>query len=642
MGLKKSDDTINGRHCYKILNKQEIVFLSIFPFTVILMVYHKLVNPSLFFDNGNFINPYLYGSPFYFLSQQFPWSSMIWVGLFRIQYTLPWFSPNTVYLYITSTSSLTFFIFLSGLKLGRIPRLFGSIIYVINPFYLYNLYDTGLIPFFILIPLVLFSILKYNQTSRVNFLFLAAAVTSLIVDLDYSMQGIAALRLIVPIVIIPIILVLFVNDQQKFTSKTIKDYLIAFFLFLSLNIWAIMTVIWDYFNIFGVSYHTSSLSISFNSANMAYNYASEPLINALSGMWYPFTPSFIEFLSLLWFLFVLVAVLVIIIKRVKPAIKIMFVSMSILFFALMTFSLLVKAGILLPIAKRLPVFYLYEYPYIIESIQMVASVTLISILIDSLENPNKIKRRSSNLFIKTRQMLGGHLPVIASIAVIALLVTPFFVFNNSILESQGGQDVFIPHYYEDIGEYFDQEKGSYRVLILPLNYSSYNAMLMQLPPNKLFISEFAEVNAVQNASSFLNPPLPFPPLNEVKSVFLDIYSKNNEIAYILANDNIKYVVILNPTQTQNISLSQSASGEITLNGGGRNFMNYFSSVGSFKVVASSAQFIILDNNKYSEASKSLEVANNYYYPIIVNNIVSFSLCWIIIGLVVSSEMKRRK
>ena len=127
MGLKKSDDTINGRHCYKILNKQEIVFLSIFPFTVILMVYHKLVNPSLFFDNGNFINPYLYGSPFYFLSQQFPWSSMIWVGLFRIQYTLPWFSPNTVYLYITSTSSLTFFIFLSGLKLGRIPRLFGGL-----------------------------------------------------------------------------------------------------------------------------------------------------------------------------------------------------------------------------------------------------------------------------------------------------------------------------------------------------------------------------------------------------------------------------------------------------------------------------------------------------------------------------------
>lgn len=641
-GTKKLSYVVETPHYDTRSNKLEIVFLLIFPFTVILIIYHTLLTTSLFFDNGNFIDPYLYGSPFYYLSQLYPWSSMIWVGLFRIEYSLPWFSPNTVYLYITSISSLTFYIFLSGLRLGKISRLFGSIVYVLNPFYLYNLYDTGLTPFFILIPLVLFSILEYSRTTRIHFLFFAVALTSLIVDLDYSMQGIAALRLVVPIIILPIGLVLFVNDQQKLMKK-FKDYLIAFLLFVGLNIWSIMTVIWDYFGDFGPYSRTSSTAISFNYQNMAFNYASERLTNVLSGMWYTFTPSGVEFLGLLWFLLVVVSILVIVTKQVKPSIKIMFVSMSILFLALIAFSLSVKTGILLPVTKSLPVLYLFEYPYIIEAIQMFASVVLISLLIDNLEKAYQIQRRFPHPFRKTRKLLVGLLPIVASIVVIALLLVPFFAYNGSILEIQAsGQDVLLPQYYDDLGAYFEQENGPYRVLILPLNYSSYNAMLMELPPSKLFISEFAEVNAVQNTSSFLTPQLPLPPLNEVKAVILDIYNEKMDIGYILANDSVKYVIIFNPNEMQNVDLIQSSSGEITLNGGGMNFLDYFLSTNSFKVLARSSQFIILENNRYTGNGVSSSVGNYYYYPIIVYNIVSFSLCWVIIGLLFFYELIKRK
>ena len=191
------------------------------------------------------------------------------------------------------------------------------------------------------------------------------------------------------------------------------------------------------------------------------------------------------------------------------------------------------------------------------------------------------------------------LTVIVTILILSPLI-PFFSNTAQLSNSQASTSKYLNETYNEIGNYFSEHPGNYRTLILPLNYTTYNSMMTQVPTNNLFFSPFASVNSGSpDGQNFFQRPNQYPNFIAVRNVINNIfYNNTNNITELLSIYNVEYVVVMNPQISQNLTMYISSSGEITLNGGGIQFVKILETATNFSVVCEHSDFVILRNMKY--------------------------------------------
>lgn len=587
---------LNGRRRTSLV---EVLSVLLITSTLLISIYYSwLTNAPLYFD-GNFMIPYLRGNLLLYLSSNYPWYSLLYHYAFLFGNMYFGIVVNSFYLTLFAFCSLSMLYLTKTLNFNKFSRIFTSILYVANPFTLFNLYNPSLLPFFLLTPLLIATILLYDRTGKLKFLIYSALLIYFIVQLDAPLQGLAALRLVFP-VMIGIGVFSFVRSFKKNHKTAIKHHFIALLIFVTLNIYYIIALFYAYLGIFGTSINVVSSAVGFNLSNLNYLYGNLGIINVLSDFEYPFLAiGFLWIFQIFWsiLLFIAIGSAVIFRKRMEPYVVIFAIT------ALLIISLVIltKFNLDVFLFKKLNILFVYEYPFLPESILILLDSILLGNLVNVISSTHtksklyttrcnpRIYKKNSSLFLTV-------------IVVIMILspVLPLLGHSNQMSSSQSNSSKYLNSVYMDIGTFLSKDSGDYRTLILPLNYSTYNAILTQVTPNNLFFSPFASVNSgTPGNENLFQRPSQYPNYTDVKNAIRSIFDNNSKnLAAMLSLYNVKYVIVLNPLSTQNISMYISNSGEITLNGGGAKFTNLFMKAGNFSIASNNSLYTIFKDSEY--------------------------------------------
>ena len=579
--------------------RREAILVYIISLSIIISIYYSWLSNSLLFFDGNFPIPFLRGGVFFYLSGNYPWFSLLYYFIQQIDAAYLGLITNTIYLLVYAFCTITFYYMTITLNFSRFARILASIIYIINPFTLYNLYNPSLLPFFLVIPLIISFIVLYSRSSYTRFLIIASVLAYFLVQLSAPLQGLAALRLVIPAIFLPSVLPFLLSRRSEYL-RLIKSYLLAVSVFLLLNFFYIFIVIYSYLGIFGGSGTTSLNANAFNLVNLSYLYSGLKILNIFSDIEYPFlTTQFIWLFQVFWGILILVSITISIIwrKYIRPEIF----GFIITALGIISFMIFTKYGLDLLLFKKFPLLFVYEYPFLLESVLIFLYSIILGFLLNLIVN-NEIQHANHKKYhfsILKRKNFRTMLTVIVTILILSPLI-PFFSNTAQLSNSQASTSKYLNETYNEIGNYFSEHPGNYRTLILPLNYTTYNSMMTQVPTNNLFFSPFASVNSGSpDSQNFFQRPNQYPNFIAVRNVINNIfYNNTNNITELLSIYNVEYVVVMNPQISQNLTMYISSSGEITLNGGGIQFVKILETATNFSVVCEHSDFVILRNMKY--------------------------------------------
>lgn len=599
--------------------------LSLVTASSLLLLFHRylILEPLSFSDVSV---PYLGGTFLETMSSPYPWYRLFSQFAFYVQPNTYGFTLNSLNLFLPILMPPSMYFLLLELNVVRRARLICSLLYYFNPIVLPLIgVDLNWSLYYIFIPLIVRELIHYRKYGRFSHLVFSVIFVELLVQFDYAMGGLATLRVVVPSVALLLGGILIFPKVKKRLS-IVKDYVSATGIFLLLSYYPVLLFFSgnDGLTAAGTGAVSGSQSgigfIDFHLGNLLYTYASQNILYSLTGLtlypggsWatlgYGISGTFFP-LTLLWLVIILFAYYATFTTIDENSIYYWFLALSGLIVVAIETAIYYNAG--LQLFVHFPILFLYEYPFFFNSILAFVYVLMIARLVDSMmKGPFNLKGKSlSSIFRNfhtdtqvdkveienstmmvlknglSRRKRESLLSVIASLVVVITLLSCSIPILNSDWQQSNvsvGPNSYQPYYFNSLVRFFNSDSGVYRVLCLPLNYSTYNEMLSAIPSSNLLYYPYAFVNS--NPSYFINHSL----FQSMLSVFQNGRPDTNLTKYFAQLD-VKYVVILNPFISFPITIDNDY-----INGGGSNFLRFFMNYTNFTTITTNANFSILKN-----------------------------------------------
>jgi hypothetical protein len=589
---------------------------------------HALTDRAL--DYSDLTVPFLRGSALAQLSAPNPWYSLFVHGAYLLLPGGYGAVLNVVDVYSFALAPATMLVLLRALGVSRLPRLAGAMFYLANPVVLAQaapgFFSWSL--FFIFAPLVLGAFVVYEQTNAFRWLVVGLLLVVVLLQLD-PFDG---LRLIAPL-LVGALAVPWFTRRVKSAIRMGLDYVAG------LSIFGALVAIGLYPSVARLGYDFSAGSASssafyaFHIANVKFTYHAQDLPNSLSGLTlYPTGPlAHLGYADTavwaMWFAVILAALAAAVLTclfegRLSPS-----PHRATLLAYLGTVAVLVglqagiSSGALLGIFRPAPFLFDYEYPTIFNYVQIVLYAVFFALLVEGVGKvvralrPEAVTRASRFSFASgnyilitgrsSRPPLGASRPdggarlrrwcvVLATVGATTLVLV---AVNLPIVT--GGPDnpqnpttsaaSFLPAYYSQLGAFFSSQPGSYRVLPLPLNYSTIIWLESALPLNRVFGIPYAG----------LNSPGTYPNFTVLLTAMQAVLSNDSSsLAQLLAQDNVRYVVVAAPVASGPLKLA-STNYNAYLTGGTKQFLEIFDAAPGFTSALQEANFTVFSDALYS-------------------------------------------
>jgi hypothetical protein len=520
---------------------------------------------------------------------------------------------NVIDVYSYALAPIAMLVLLRELHISRIGSACGGAFLLFNPVTLW-VAAPGFVTwslFFILGPLALTALVRYERTNDSSFLVLGLLVSLLLIQLD-PLDG---LRLIAPL-IAGVLILPFATRRVVSLRRMAGHYVLALSLFAVLWIGILSLSSGQLSSWYSLGSTTASSFYQFHLSNVKFTYQSQGLINSLAAL-NPYPGSELSNLGYAgtlaywtWFVVIVASICTAVLRRHKEAIYFRVFLVSAV--ALASFQVGVSTGLLDPIFSSFPPLFDYEYPSIINYIQIVFYAALFGLLVDTtirffqvtlLESrPNRVVLSLGTRFAIVEVGTGSpsrkrrhslYLPAVTAVICAVLVLTMVNVpgitnaRSKAVNPTEDSQD-YLPAFYNNLDSFFANHQGDYRILPLPLNYTTIIQLYSVVPLTRIFGIPYGG----------LNSPGIFPNSTLLLSALTNIASNRGiGFAQELARDNVRYVVILNPARSAQIQLSSTYYNSY-ISGGGLEFVNFLERAGGFAQVISSTNYIVFENQRY--------------------------------------------
>lgn len=569
--------------------------------------------------------PFLYGNPEVYLSNASPWYEMFASLSYETLHQNFGFALNGLDVFSYALAPLGMYLLLDQLRFSRIARIGGSLFFLINPFTLqlapgYLEYST----FWFAAPIVLALLIRYDRSRARRELLAASLLTFVLLQVN-PLDGI---RLIVPITL-GFWLLPFLKRRGDSVVRVAKDMGVALGLLLVLYVVGDLAAgsannlgYW-----FSAGSNASSPLYQFTISQIQFTYQGQSYLNSLTLITvYP--GSTMQLLAysgtLTWVVWILVVGACLAGGTIRAAFRRGRDSQYYLTL-LATLTLLVglevgiSSGYLLPAFNRLPFLLDYEYPTVIQLVQIVIYAVFFGAFINEwpqlfhrfkqwlrtvsphtqisrtglreriVSTPTRPAVRVRR-FRRAGPYLRSRLPTVAAVAALVIIPSvPLLEVNRpESVNLSADSSNYLPGYFGEVGGYLHSRSGDSRVLPLPLNYTTILQLESAVPPGGVFGIPYAGVNN----------PSAYPSVGRVVAVLGAIQNDDfSHLAGLLALNNIEYIVILNLGSASPMSLDSNAYDPY-LNGGGSVFLRAFEGAANFSSVVSSSNFAIYRDDLY--------------------------------------------
>lgn len=542
---------------------------------------------------------YIFGNTLDVLSKSYPWWTLFEYLIRMVDISSYGFIINLFNVYLGLLVPLSMYFLLKEFRMNMPARIFGSLLYLGNPIILHHF---GILDwtFLLSLPLSLLFLIKYTYTRRITWLFWLLIALELPIQLDWVNGGIATLRFLVPGLGLFLLASLFFKNLK--ITKSAIDYAIVFSVFLLLNSLIIYTTFFgfnSYSYVQSVGSSTSSQFYIYHISNVTYTYSGQNIINSIAGFMMYKGSTLYELgyastywiLTLLWFTAILASVVCAFKNRGKYGFLFKMAAFSLLLIAV--FQIGVYYHLFLFLFREFPFLFVYENPSFLDRpqafLETILLASMINVVINALREENLTLSASLKRVKKTIIGKGRFFALFDAIILIILLlvVSSAPIYENAVSSSSSSHEskYYIPQYYDQVGQFFNGKLNESRVLILPLNFTTYSHALSIIPSRHLFYVSAGNVN--NNGVG---------PTNEtvLQSVFSAILARNaSDISIILSEANIKYILI-----TNSIFDKMSVAGNY-INGNMSEFSSAFSDPLLFTYIVKNDNFEIVKNNNYS-------------------------------------------
>jgi hypothetical protein len=520
--------------------------------------------------------------------------------------------------------------FLRMLRNSRGVSFVGAVLYLANPIVLF------FSPIYISWSLVLISIpiaaallLEYNQSGKRRYLLYLATLLATLTIVDPVLGGLDSLRSVIPAVgLLAVGGFLFGTPQPR--RRMAIDYAVAAVLFCAVALPAALVFSGQYSFFLQQSQSSGTDFYNFHLSNVIYTYQGQNLFASLSGVIsYPGNPqSLIGYENTLSYpLWILIVVSTYTLPTLsRRGVNQWYLLLLLTSAAASGSEFAIQAGLVTPLFSSLPVLFLYEYP---ESLSIIIVFTVVctftcvltavarylrfffgsdasarvrQVRFRNLEYSILVRpssRARTNAGLRPHTGLRRRLAFAAGIIFCAgiLLIAPGlpaevgYAAGAAALPPSPSDAV--PDYYFQLPSKLIEPPTDYRILPLPLTYTSYIDLRTVVPTVNLFGIPYAGVNTIAGL---------YPGYANLLTV-LRLISTNSTIALssALVESNVKFLLITDISSTAPLSLSETGYSAY-LDGGG----------GTFLAELLAAPGLILD---YSTASYAILSVANYTSPV---------------------------
>lgn len=603
--------------------------LAVFLTAIALLTYldlHALSARPL--DYSDLTLPYLRGGVEVQLSQPEAWYDTL-VRFLYLSAPGGSYGPvlNSLEVYSYALGPITMLILLYQFGLPRAARIGGAIFYLANPVVLTQA-SPGFISwslFFSLAPLILALFVVYDRTNASRWLVAAAFLLVLLTQLD-PLDGV---RLIAPL-LVGVLILPWITHRKKSLGRIGLDYLVFGAIVGGLLLLQFVPTITS------VQYYLtagsgSSEFYNFHIGNVAFTYRDQNVLNSLSGLaLYPGGNPYLygyghTAVWLLWIAVVLAclvaAALVCLlavphIHRGNQDYYSIFLGTAL---AVVALQVGIANGTLVWIFRAAPFMFEYEYPTIWNYVQVVLYTVFFGLLVDEcialvewlrsragllagqrvdtvisnarrsdLEQPDG--RGGKGFGSRWRRGLPTALTLVC-VGVLCLGVNFPLVVQGPSNPSNPTTDNanFLPAYYSGVGSFFAAHQGLYRVLPLPLNYTSIIDLESAVPISHIFGIPFGGVNS---PGLYPNTSLLQNALDSIAAGHL------GSMAASLASDDVGYILVLHPGSDAPV-VSAGSSYNPYLNGGGGSFLRGINATSGLVAVANTSDYVVLQNERFA-------------------------------------------
>jgi hypothetical protein len=538
---------------------------------------------------------------------------------------------NVLDVYSYALAPIAMLVLLRELRVSRIGSACGGAFLLFNPVTLW-VAAPGYVSwslFFILGPLALTALVRYDRTNDSRFLALGLLVSLLLILLD----PVVGPRLIAPL-IAGVLILPFATRRVVSLRRMAWHYVLALSLFAVLWIGILSLSSGQLDSLYSLGSTTASSFYHFHLSNVKFTYQSQGLFNSLaalnfypgselSNLGYPGTLAY-----WIWFVVIIASICTAALRRHKEAIHFKVFLISAI--ALVGFQVGVSTGLLDPIFSSFPPLFDYEYPSVMNFIQIVFYAALFGLLVDTSFRFFRFtlpegRRNRVVLSLGTQYAIvevgtrspsrkprhSLYLPALATVISVVVVLTMVnapgiaHARSEAVNPTENSQN-YLPAFYNNLASYFAGHQGDYRILPLPLNYTTIIQLYSAVPVTHIFGIPYAGLNS---PGTYPNSTLLLSALTNIAS------NKGIGFAQELAHDNVRYVLVLNPVRSAKIQLSSTFYNSY-INGGGRNFVNFLERAGGFAPVVDNSNYMIFENQHYiapvvaADQVVSYEMADN--------------------------------
>lgn len=541
---------------------------------------------------------YIFGSAKEILSVKYPWWTLFEFTFRNISLMYFPLIINILNSYLGILLPISMFFLLRELRLNRVSQIGGAILYLGNPIVLHHL---GILDwtFFASFPLALLSIIRYNDTGKFRYLLWLLVFLEIPIQIDWVNSGIATLRFLILALGLFVFSTIWIGKKDSF--KLAMGIVIFVALFSFVNSYAIYTTMFgfaSYSYISTVGSSTVSSFYNFHFSNVIYTYSGQNVIYAFSGlMMYKGSNLFLmgydsKFLSLSIFWFVIVISSIIFSFVHKSYFSLYFRLASITIILMAIFQLGVYYHYFLFLFAKFPFLFVYENPSFIDRPQAFLEVILIAAFLNHLiihiTSDKTLHRQNKFSLISVLRKNKLAKKVVAALLILFIIIVPSIpVYNYAIASdvAPANSAFYVPSFYNEIGTFFSGNLGQSRVLILPLNFTTYSHSFSVIPSNHLLYVAAGSVN--NNGQGPANASI-------LQDVFHSILNRNqSEISKVLSMSNVKYILVTNSSDCNPISVSGNY-----IDGSYLDFNSLFNNPKYFTKVDSNSDFSVYLNKGY--------------------------------------------
>lgn len=488
----------------------------------------------------------------YILSQTSPWYFLIHWLIYRTVPTLYPLVFNSVVVFVEPLASISMYFLLRELSFPRASRILGSIIYIVNPISL--VYFAGLeygLPF-LMFPIIVTFLFRYNERRGILNLVYAALLIALLTNvnqLSYSEWKILIL------VTIPFLILPFLSINGARLKKTIKHYLVGFGILLLSVTPALVQAFNDLRN------YTGSYSISTSTIEEGitkYVFSQQTFQNSFAAVeaypgtsiWnsnYLYSWSYVG-----WLILIILSYYAVIAYHGKR--KKMYRLLLIISILLVLFQYSVYNGSLLFLFRNSIVDVL-NYPVFFNVVQLFFYTIFFAQFVENITAASNSREIGPKNAFKSERLKDAR-----KYTVVLLLTFVILLSSAPIVHYEGGLNYTqesMPSYWDNITATMENFQNA-RVLVLPENVTTITYLSSTIPYSNIYGLPY-------NWWAF---PSRFPNESIITSLFEDFQSKNiSGISKILTNQSINVILILSPQ----VSSAIVANGYY-ISGGGEEFV----------------------------------------------------------------------